>query len=176
MKVVRLHVRPYALPTTLDCSRIAIRASPKMWRQQPAQRTLLVNARYPRKRVQRHASDKPPHQGHRNALRTYVRSPATLIITPNPNESPRKFHGKFGFLPHSLWILQTSWCYPQRIASSITSCKQQRSVRKLQGAVQTPMQRTRYDHRYHGTYKIVHHRSTYPRYRLPHPMRPLQRL
>ena len=65
---------------------------------------------------------------------------------------------------------------PQLIVLSIRSCKQQRSVRKLQGAVPTPMQRTRYDHRYHGTYTIVHHRSTYPRYRLPHPTRHLQRL
>ena len=105
---------------------------------------------------------------------TYVRLLVTLIITPNPNESPRKFHGKFGFLPHSPWILQTSWCYPQRIASSITSCKEQRS--ELQRAVSTPMQRTRYDRRYHGIYMIVRHRSTYPRYRLPHPVRPLQRL
>ena len=39
----------------------------------------------------------------------------------------------------------------------------------------TPMRRTRYDHRYHGTYMIVRHRSTYPRYSLPHPVRPLQR-
>ena len=30
---VRLHGQPYALPTTLDYSRVAIRASPKMWRQ-----------------------------------------------------------------------------------------------------------------------------------------------
>ena len=35
---------------------------------------LLANARYPRKRVQRHASDKPLHQGHQNVLRTYVRT------------------------------------------------------------------------------------------------------
>ena len=30
---VRLHGQPYALPTILDYSRVAIRASPKMWRQ-----------------------------------------------------------------------------------------------------------------------------------------------
>ena len=33
MRVLRLHVRSYALPTTLDYSRVAIRASPKMWGQ-----------------------------------------------------------------------------------------------------------------------------------------------
>ena len=51
---------------------------------------LLANARYPFKRVQRHASDKPPHQDHRNVLRTYVRLLVTLIITPNPNESSQR--------------------------------------------------------------------------------------
>ena len=30
---VRLHGQPYALPTTLDYLRVAIRASPKMWKQ-----------------------------------------------------------------------------------------------------------------------------------------------
>jgi hypothetical protein len=30
---VRLHGQPYALPTILDYSRVAIRASPRMWRQ-----------------------------------------------------------------------------------------------------------------------------------------------
>ncbi len=33
LRVVRLHGRPYALPTTLNYSRVAICASPKMWRQ-----------------------------------------------------------------------------------------------------------------------------------------------
>ena len=58
----------------------------------------------------------------------------------------------------------------------IIDYEQQLSVRKLLGAVPTPMQRTQYDRRYHGIYMIVRHRSTYPRYRLPHPVRPLQRL
>ena len=34
----------------------------------------------PPKRVSRHASDKLPHQGHRNTQRTHVRSPVTQII------------------------------------------------------------------------------------------------
>ena len=35
---------------------------------------LLANARHLLKRGPRHASDKLPHQGHRNTLRTYVRT------------------------------------------------------------------------------------------------------
>ena len=142
--------------------------------------TVTRTADCPRKRAS------PPQEGPTSRKRqasppgsperpTYIRTFARdTDYNPNPNESSRKFHGKFGFLPHSPWILQTSWNYPQRIASSITSCKQQRS--ELQGAVSTPMQRTQYDRRYHGIYMIVRHRSTYPRYRLPHPVRPLQRL
>ena len=144
--------------------------------------TVTRTADAPRKRTS------PPQEGPTSRKRqasppgsperpTYVRLLVTPIITPNPNESSRKSHGKFGFLPHFPWILQTSWYYPQRIASSITSCKRQRS--ELQGAVSTTMWHNRhnqYDRRYHGTYMIVRHRSTYPQYRVPHPVRPLQRL
>ena len=65
---------------------------------------------------------------------------------------------------------------PRLIVLSITNCKRQRPVRKLQGAVQTPMQLARYDRRYHNIYTIVRHRSMCPPYSLPHPVRPLQNL
>jgi hypothetical protein len=105
---VRHHGQPYALPTILDYSRVAIRASPKLWRQSPAQRMLLASAHHLHKRVPLRASDKLPHQGHRNGLHTYARSPVTRITIPNHNESSKRFQGKFGFPTHSPWILQTS--------------------------------------------------------------------
>jgi hypothetical protein len=105
---VRHHGQPYAPPTILDYSRVAIRVSPNRWRQSPAQRKLLASAHHLHKRVPFRASDKLPHQGHRNGLHTYARSPVTRITIPNHNESSKRFQGKFGFPTHSPWILQTS--------------------------------------------------------------------
>ena len=44
-------------------------------------------------------------------------------------------------IPRDTWVpnpLQRSWCCPQLIVLSITSCKRQRSECKLQGAVSSP--------------------------------------
>ena len=106
--------------------------------------------------------------------RTHVRSPVTRIIILVPRGTSRRYQGTPGSLPYSHWILQRmSYCLLV-IVLSITDCKQQRSVRKLQGAVQTPMQLARFARRIHSTYTIVLHRSMYPLCSLPNPVRPLQ--
>ena len=138
---------------------------------------LLANARHLlKKRVPRRASDKLHLQGHLSAQRTHVRSQATRIITLVRKGTPRRHQGIPGFLPFSRRILKRLSRCLLVIASSIMTCRQQRSVLERQGVTQTPMQLGRFALQFRSIYITGSHRSMYPPCSLPHPVRPSQRL